>query len=263
MNVDTFMRATTRRILIIEDGDVEVDCLRNKLQDAGFDAVVANKEDETALAAKAEDSDFIVLHFGPLGDEVISACNQLRSNPKTRSIPIIMVTTSGNDSDCILGLETGADDFLVQPFSPDELIARVRAVLRRTFPATFNQELSAGEFTMDLTAHKVTCNGMPVHMPLISFKILQQFMEQPGQTFTREKLLEAVWGRNIHVGTRTVDVHIRRIRAKLSECGSHGLIRTVRSVGYVLDIDKVRHSHRTFRNESTAPERGFHSEFHS
>lgn len=263
MNVRAVSRADARRILIIEDGDVEAECLRKKLQDAGFDAVFANKEDETALATKAEDSDFVVLDFGPLGDEVISACHQLRSNPKTRSIPIVMVATSGNDADCVLGLETGADDFLVKPFSPDELIARVRAVLRRTFPATLNQELSAGEYTMDLTAHKVTCNGMPVHMPLISFKILQQFMEQPGQAFTREQLLKAVWGRNVHVGTRTVDVHIRRIRAKLSECGSHGLIRTVRSVGYVLDIDQESRPHRTLTNESSAPELDSRSELHS
>lgn len=144
------------------------------------------------MAEQAEQSDFIVLESSLPGPASVSACHRFRGNPRFRGIPIIVVSAGGGESDRILGIEAGADDYLIKPFSPDELIARVRAVLRRTFPRDGVENLEMGEVVMNLITHKVTCNGRRMHLPPTVFKLLRLFMERQGEALTREQLLEAV-----------------------------------------------------------------------
>lgn len=254
MNIPVLPHVSSRRILIVDEGELEVGSLRSKLQKAGFDAVLANGDDEISLVETAEQSDFIVLISAVSPRSSISTCRRLRANPRIRSVPIIIVSAKSDESDRIRGLEAGADDYMVKPFSPDELIARVRAVLRRTFPLAREEQIVAGEVVMNLITHRVTFRGRPVHLPPIQFKLLQQFMERPGEAITRKQLLEAVWGASIHVELRTVDVHVRRIRAVLSEHGSPNLIRTVYTVGYALNVDEENPMPRPMAEETAAAE---------
>ena len=165
----------------------------------------------------------------------IEVCRQIRRAPATRSTPVIMLTARGEEGDRVRGLNSGADDYVVKPFSLSELIARLRAVIRRAQPNASEQTLRYADVTMDLVAHRVTRAGKAIHLGLTEFRLLRHFLQQPRRVFSREQLLDQVWSQDAEIELRTVDVHIRRLRKALNEAGAGDLLRTVRSVGYALD----------------------------
>jgi len=226
------------RILIVEDEDAQAEVLRYNFNREGFEVVVAFDGEEAMLAVEEQQPDLIVLDWMLPGVSGLAVCQRLRARNETRTLPIILLTARGEEGDRVRGLDSGADDYVVKPFSPAELIARVRAVLRRTRPALSEEELVFDDITMDLAAHRVTRDGKPIRLGPTEFRLLQLFMERPDRVFMREQLLDRAWGRNIHVELRTVDVHIRRLRKALNAHGGEDVIRTVRGTGYALG-DKV------------------------
>jgi two-component system phosphate regulon response regulator PhoB len=225
----------TPHILVVEDEAALVELLRYNLEEEGF-RVSAAADGEAALAAVAEDKpDLIVLDLMLPLISGLEICRQLRRRPETRGLPIIMLTARGEESDRIRGLDSGADDYVTKPFSPSELVARVRAVLRRARPALAQDSLGYGELVMDLAKRRVTREGRAIHLSPTEFRLLQHFMEHPGRVFSREQLLDAVWGLDAEVEPRTVDAHIRRLRKALNDGGKADLIRTERAAGYALD----------------------------
>ncbi len=222
-------------LLIVEDEAALVELLRYNFEKEGFRVSVAT-DGEAALVAVAEARpDLIVLDWMLPHVSGLEVCRQIRRKSDTRDIPVIMLTARGEESDRIRGLEVGADDYVAKPFSPSELIARVRAVLRRSKPSTAQDLLTFGELVMDLSAHRVLRSGRPIHLGPTEFRLLRFLLERPGRVYSREQLLDAVWGRDIYVEPRTVDVHIRRLRKAINMPGDSDLIRTVRSAGYALD----------------------------
>jgi two-component system phosphate regulon response regulator PhoB len=226
---------TKTHILIVEDEAPLVELLRYNLERAGY-RVSAAGDGEAAMRAIDEDRpDLVLLDWMLPLMSGIEVCRQLRRAPGTANIPIIVLTARGEEHDRVRGLDAGADDYVSKPFSPAELIARVRAVLRRIRPALADEVLSYADLSMDLVQHRVTRQGKPVHLGPTEFRLLRHFMEHPGRVFTREQLLDSVWGRDVYIEARTVDVHIRRLRVALNLEGHPDLIRTVRAAGYALD----------------------------
>lgn len=222
-------------LLIVEDEAALVELLRYNFEKEGFRVSVA-MDGEAALVAVAEARpDLIVLDWMLPHVSGLEVCRQIRRKSDTRDVPIIMLTARGEESDRIRGLEVGADDYVAKPFSPSELIARVRAVLRRSKPSTAQDLLTFGDLVMDLSAHRVLRSGRPIHLGPTEFRLLRFLLERPGRVYSREQLLDAVWGRDIYVEPRTVDVHIRRLRKAINLPGDSDMIRTVRSAGYALD----------------------------
>ena len=165
----------------------------------------------------------------------IEVCRQIRRTPAWKDLPVIILTARGEEGDRVRGLDSGADDYVVKPFSPNELVARLRAVIRRSRPGAAEEVLRFSDISLDLSAHRVTRGGKPVHLGPTEFRLLRFLMERPGRVFSREQLLDAVWGRDAEVELRTVDVHIRRLRKALNGAGRPDLVRTVRAAGYSLD----------------------------
>lgn len=229
------MKMIKPRILIVEDEDAQAEVLRYNFEREGFDPAVARDGDEAILSVDEQLPDLMILDWMLPGTSGLSVCQQLRKRRDTRGLPVIILTARGEENDRIRGLESGADDYVVKPFSPSELVARVRAVLRRSRPALAEEQLSHGDITMDLAAYRVTRAGKPIRLGPTEYRLLQLFLERPDRVFSREQLLDQVWGRDIHVELRTVDVHIRRLRKALNEYGGHDMIRTVRGAGYALD----------------------------
>jgi two-component system, OmpR family, phosphate regulon response regulator PhoB len=225
------------RVLIVEDEDAQAEVLRYNFDREGFDVTVAGDGDEAMLAVEEQQPDLVLLDWMLPGTSGIAVCRRLRSRPETRALPIIMLTARGEEADRVRGFESGADDYVVKPFSPSELVARVRAVLRRARPSLGEERLVCGDIGMDLGTHRVARGGKPIHLAPTEFRMLLLFMERPARVFTREQLLDRVWGRDIHVELRTVDVHIRRLRKALGAHGDDDVIRTVRGTGYALDVD--------------------------
>lgn len=223
------------RILIVEDEDAQAEVLRYNFAREGFEPLVARDGDEALVAVEEQQPDLLILDWMLPGVSGISVCQRLRGRPETRSLPIIMLTARSEESDRVRGLDSGADDYVVKPFSPGELIARVRAVLRRVRPALTDERLVCGDIIMDLATHRVIRCGKPIHLGPTEFRLLRLLMERPERVFTREQLLDKVWGRDIHVELRTVDVHIRRLRKALGAHGDDDVIRTVRGTGYSLE----------------------------
>ena len=223
------------RILIVEDEEAQAEVLRYNFDREGFDPVVVTDGDEALLAVEEQQPDLVLLDWMLPGTSGLSVCQSLRRRSATRSLPIIMLTARVEEGDRIRGLESGADDYVVKPYSPSELVARVRAVLRRTSPALTEEKLSFGDIVMDLSTHRVTRGGKPIHLGPTEFRLLRLLLERPDRVYSREQLLDKVWGRDIHVEVRTVDVHIRRLRKALGEHGDGDVIRTVRGAGYALD----------------------------
>ncbi len=221
-------------ILIVEDEAALTALLRYNLEREGFRVMEANDGEEAVVSVAENKPDLILLDWMLPHLSGIDLCRQLRRGSGTRDIPIIIVTARGEEADKIRGLNTGADDYVTKPFSPQELVARVRAVLRRARPALGNATLSHGGVAMDLAAHRVRRNDRDVHLGPTEFRLLRHFLEHPGRVFSREQLLDAVWGRDVEVELRTVDVHIRRLRQALNAAGDGDAIRTVRSAGYAL-----------------------------
>lgn len=225
------------RVLIVEDEEAQAEVLRYNFDREGFDPVVAGDGDEALLAVEEQQPDLVLLDWMLPGMSGINVCQRLRSRNETRGIPIIMLTARGEEFDRVRGLDNGADDYITKPFSPIELIARVRAVLRRTSPSLSEERLVSGDLTMDVGTHRVHRGGRAIHLGPTEFRLLRLFMERPDRVFTREQLLDKVWGRDIHVELRTVDVHIRRLRKALGAHGDDDIIRTVRGTGYALDAN--------------------------
>ena len=223
-------------ILIVEDEPPLIEVLRYNLESAGFATLVATDGEDALLLAAEETPNLIVLDWMLPKLSGIDVCRRLREAKATKTVPIIMLTARGEEGDKISGLDAGADDYVVKPFSPSELIARVRAVLRRSDPKFGEEKLDYADITVDLVAHKVTRAGQPVHLGPTEYRLLQTLMERPTRVFSREQLLDLVWGRDIYVEERTFDVHVRRLRKALNETGGADLIRTIRRGGYSIDI---------------------------
>jgi len=222
-------------ILIVEDEAAIVTLLSYNLEREGFQVLEARDGEEGLLLATERRPDLILLDWMLPLLSGIEVCRRLRRTPQTRSIPIIMLTARGEEGDRVRGLNAGADDYVTKPFSPSELLARVRAVMRRARPSADAETLRCGDIVMDIAAHKVKRGERDVHLGPTEFRLLRHFLEHQGRVFSREQLLDSVWGADVYVEPRTVDVHIRRLRKALNEETEGDPIRTVRSAGYALD----------------------------
>jgi two-component system, OmpR family, phosphate regulon response regulator PhoB len=222
-------------VLIVEDEIDLITLLQYNLEKEGFRTINATDGQEALLLAQEQRPSLILLDWMLPVISGIEVCRQLRRNAETQSIPIIMLTARSDEADKVRGLNSGADDYLAKPFSPSELVARIRAVLRRANPGTNDELLQYGDVVVDLAAHRVRRNGRDIHLGPTEFRLLRHFMSHPGRVFSREQLLDFVWGNDVFVEARTVDVHIRRLRKVLNSENEADLIRTVRSAGYALD----------------------------
>ena len=226
-------------ILVVEDEVDLVTMLTYNFEREGFRALAAYDGDEALLMATEQRPDLILLDWMLPNRSGLDVCRQLRRDSKTREIPIIMLTARGEEGDRVRGLDSGADDYVTKPFSNSELLARMRAVLRRASPGMTDEVLRYGDVLMDLAAHRVRRAGRDIHLGPTEFRLLRHFMQHPGRVFSREQLLDVVWGHDVYVEPRTVDVHIRRLRKALNEDVDEDIIRTVRSAGYALDSQSV------------------------
>ncbi|MFC0409639.1 phosphate regulon transcriptional regulator PhoB [Roseomonas elaeocarpi] len=224
-------------ILVVEDEAPLLTLLRYNLERQGFRVDEAADGQEALLRVAEDRPDLILLDWMLPALSGLEVCRQLRRRPATRDLPIIMVTARTEDQDAVRALDTGADDYISKPFAIDALLARIRALLRRSGPPAGRGALVWRELSMDQDAHRVTRNGRPLHLGPTEYRILEFLMTHPGRVFSREQLLDAVWGRDIHVEPRTVDVHIRRLRKAVNGEGEEDIIRTVRSAGYALDVE--------------------------
>jgi two-component system phosphate regulon response regulator PhoB len=222
-------------VLIVEDEAPLVTMLRYNLEREGFAVDEATDGEEALLRISERRPDAVLLDWMLPLVSGLEVCRQIRRAPTTRSLPVIMLTARGEEGDRIRGLDSGADDYVVKPFSPSELVARLRAVIRRAQPNAADNVLQYADVRMDLGAHRVTRLDKPVHLGPTEFRLLQHFLQYPGRVFSREQLLDRVWGEDSDIEMRTVDVHIRRLRKALNTSGGTDLLRTVRSVGYALD----------------------------
>ena len=222
-------------VMIIEDEASLVTMLRYNLEKEGYAVTEASDGEEAVTVADETPPDAVILDWMLPRMSGIEVCRQLRRKPETRHVPIIMLTARSEETDKVRGLNVGADDYMTKPFSMPELVARVRALLRRAKPSQAKGQLVFGDITLDLDAHKVSRGGRYVHLGPTEFRLLQYLMERPGTVFSREELLNGVWGPDIYVEPRTVDVHIRRLRKALNAEEGVDVIRTVRAAGYSLD----------------------------
>jgi two-component system, OmpR family, phosphate regulon response regulator PhoB len=222
-------------VLIVEDEVPLVTLLRYNLEKEGFAVCSAGDGEEALLQIAENKPDAVLLDWMLPLVSGLEVCRQIRRSPSSRSLPIILLTARGEEVDRVRGLDSGADDYIVKPFSPSELVARLRAVIRRAQPSTAEDTLHYADVAMDLAAHRVSRAGRPVHLGPTEFRLLHHFLLYPGRVFSREHLLDRVWGPHAEVEMRTVDVHIRRLRKALNIDGCRDLVRTVRSVGYALD----------------------------
>jgi two-component system phosphate regulon response regulator PhoB len=222
-------------VLVIEDEDALSALLHYNLDKEGYQVTVAADGEEALVVIDEHAPDLIVLDWMLPKVSGVEVCRRLRARPETRNLPIIMLTARGEETDRIRGLDTGADDYIVKPFSMSELAARIRAVLRRIRPGLADDRLHHGDITVDRVAHRVRRANQEVHLGPTEFRLLDYLMQHPGRVFSREQLLDAVWGSDVYVEARTVDVHIGRLRKALNRGGDGDPIRTVRSAGYSLD----------------------------
>jgi two-component system phosphate regulon response regulator PhoB len=226
---------TKPHIAVVEDEAALVELLRYNFEKEGFRVTTAADGEAALVTVEEAKPDLVILDWMLPHVSGLEVCRQLRRKAETRDLPIIMLTARGEEADKVRGLEVGADDYVAKPFSPSELVARVRAVLRRAKPSTAQDLLSYGGLVMDLSAHRVLRGSRAIHLGPTEFRLLRFLLERPGRVYSREQLLDAVWGRDIYVEPRTVDVHIRRLRKAINAPGESDLIRTVRSAGYALD----------------------------
>jgi two-component system phosphate regulon response regulator PhoB len=226
---------TKPTLLLVEDDRALADLLIWHFEREGYEIVRTADGDEALVLAEERVPDLVILDWMIEGVSGIEVCRRLRRKEATGAVPIIMLTARGEESDRIRGLETGADDYVTKPFSPRELLARVGAVLRRVRPALAGEQLAYGDLELDVNAHRVRRAGTPVQLGPTEFRLLRHLMENPGRVFSRQRLLDSVWGHDSDIDARTVDVHVRRLRKALNEGGRPDLIRTVRSAGYSLD----------------------------
>ena len=229
--------AAQPHILVMEDEDALATLLEYNLEKAGYDVAVAGDGEDGLIRIDERLPDLVVLDWMLPKVSGIEVCRRLRGRPETRNLPIIMLTARGEESDRVRGLDTGADDYMTKPFSTVELLARIRAVLRRIRPGLADDAISHGDIVMDRVAHRVRRAGVEVHLGPTEFRLLDHFMQHPRRVFSREQLLDAVWGSDVYVEARTVDVHVGRLRKALTVGDGPNPIRTVRSAGYSLDME--------------------------
>ncbi|BAK65563.1 MULTISPECIES: phosphate regulon transcriptional regulator PhoB [Sphingobium] len=227
------------KMLLVEDDAALAELLTWHFQREDFDVAQTPDGEEALILAQERTPDIVLLDWMVENLSGIEVCRRLRRMPETANVPIIMLTARGEEEDRVRGLETGADDYVTKPFSPRELIARVNAVLRRVRPALAGEVLTFGDLEMDTVAHKVRRGGELVPLGPTEFRLLRHLLEHPGWVFSRERLLDSVWGQDSEIELRTVDVHIRRLRKAINANGRPDIIRTVRSAGYSLDADAV------------------------
>lgn len=221
-----------RRILIIEDEPAIREMVCFAMERAGFDCVQANDAEEGQACIADRVPDLILLDWMLPGISGVDLARRLKREELTRNIPIIMLTAKGEEADRIRGLDVGADDYVVKPFSPRELVARINAVLRRVSPETPEPVIEVDGLVLDSVGHWVSAKGQRLEMGPTEFRLLHFFMTHPDRVYSREQLLDRVWGRNVYVEERTVDVHIRRLRKAIEARGHDKLIQTVRGAGY-------------------------------
>jgi two-component system phosphate regulon response regulator PhoB len=224
-------------VLVVEDEAALATMLRYNLEKQGFRVDEAADGQEALTRIAEARPDVVLLDWMLPAMSGIEVCRQIRRKPGTRDLPVIMVTARTEDADAVRALNTGADDYITKPFTIETLLARIRAVLRRAGAPPAKGRLEFHDISMDLAAHRVTRNGRAVHLGPTEYRLLEYFMQHQGRVFSREELLDAVWGRDIHVEPRTVDVHIRRLRKSLNGEGETDVIRTVRAAGYALDLE--------------------------
>jgi len=223
------------RILVIEDEEPISQLLVYNLQKEGFTVGAAGDGEEALLALEEARPDLVLLDWMLPGVSGIELCRQIRTRPATRDIPVIMLTARGEEEDRVRGLDVGADDYVSKPFSMSELVARIRAVLRRTAPAIAGDVAVFADIVLDRQAFRVRRGKRDIHLGPTEFRLLDALMQRPGRVYAREQLLDRVWGQDVYVEMRTVDVHIGRLRKALNRRGERDPIRTVRSSGYALD----------------------------
>ncbi|HYG27160.1 MAG TPA: phosphate regulon transcriptional regulator PhoB [Caulobacteraceae bacterium] len=222
------------KILVVEDDDALATLVEYNLSKEGFRVTKAADGEEAILLIDEVEPDLVLLDWMLPKVSGVEVCRRVRASQKTRTLPVIMMTARGEEADRVRGLDTGADDYVVKPFAMSELTARVRAVLRRVRPGLTEDVARYGDIVMDRVAHRVRRDGRDVHLGPTEYRLLDHFMRHPGRVFSREQLLDAVWGSDVYVEARTVDVHIGRLRRAL---GENDPIRTVRAAGYALDAD--------------------------
>jgi two-component system phosphate regulon response regulator PhoB len=226
-------------VLVVEDEAALATMLRYNLEKQGFRVEEAADGQEALTRISETQPDLVLLDWMLPVMSGIEVCRQIRRRSSTRDLPVIMVTARTEDQDAVRGLNTGADDYITKPFSMDALLARMRALLRRSNAVPMKGVLSFHDVNMDLAAHRVSRNARQIHLGPTEFRLLEFFMQHPRRVFSREELLDAVWGPDIHVEPRTVDVHIRRLRKSINGDGELDLVRTVRAAGYALDTEPV------------------------
>ena len=224
-------------ILVVEDEAPLLTLLRYNLEKQGFRVEEAADGPEALIRVAESRPDLMLLDWMLPAMSGLEVCRQLRRRPETRDLPIIMVTARTEEADAVRALDTGADDHIGKPFTMDALLARIRAVMRRSGAPAARGTLAWQDIVMDQDAHRVTRAGRTLHLGPTEYRLLEFFLQHPGRVFSREQLLDAVWGRDIHVELRTVDVHIRRLRKAINGESDADVIRTVRSAGYALDTD--------------------------
>ncbi|RFC63313.1 phosphate regulon transcriptional regulatory protein PhoB [Fulvimarina endophytica] len=223
------------RVTVVEDEEALGVLLRYNLEAEGYEVEVIARGDEADLRLKEDVPDLLVLDWMLPGLSGVEICRRLRQRPETAQLPVIMLTARGEESERVQGLSVGADDYVVKPFSMRELTARVKGMLRRANPEKVASVLTAGDLEIDRSAHRVRRSGRELKLGPTEYKLLEFFMQSPGRVFTREQLLDGVWGRDIYVDERTVDVHVGRLRKAINRTRDRDPIRTVRGAGYALD----------------------------
>jgi two-component system phosphate regulon response regulator PhoB len=226
-------------ILVVEDEAAIATMLRYNLEKQGFRVEEAGDGQEALNLIAETTPDLVLLDWMLPTLSGIEVCRQIRRRHETRNLPVIMVTARAEDRDAVRGLNIGADDYIVKPFGMEALLARVRALLRRTGTVPAKGTLEFHDISMDLATHRVTRNGRAVQLGPTEFRLLEFFLRHPRRVFTREEVLDAVWGKDIHVEPRTVDVHIRRLRKGINGEGELDIVRTVRAAGYALDTEQL------------------------
>jgi two-component system phosphate regulon response regulator PhoB len=224
-------------VLVVEDEDALATLLQYNLEKEGYKVALAGDGEDAMQRVEESPPDLVLLDWALPKVSGIEVCRRIRARAESRNLPVIMLTARGEESDRIRGLDTGADDYIAKPFSMSELTARVRAVLRRIRPGLAEDRVQHGDLSVDRVAHRVKRAGKEIHLGPTEFRLLDYLIQHPGRVFSREQLLDAVWGSDVYVEARTVDVHIGRLRKALGADTAPNPIRTVRSAGYALDLE--------------------------
>jgi two-component system phosphate regulon response regulator PhoB len=236
---DTVSLANKPLVLIVEDEAALMTMLRYNLEKQGFRVEEAGDGEEALSRINELKPDMVLLDWMLPHLSGIEVCRQIRRRPATRELPVIMITARSEDQDAVRGLNTGADDYVTKPFSTEALVARMRALMRRSNTVPAKGELRFHDIILDLAAHRITRNGRQLHLGPTEYRLMEFLMQRPRRVFSREELLDAIWGPSIHVEPRTVDVHIRRLRKAINAPDELDVVRTVRAAGYAMDTEQT------------------------